>query len=61
MKEQAAVAGVEVPWPAEDFAAIFLITADAFNMTSLVDPSVARLFEPFLELLVTAVWLRPGA
>ena len=33
-------------------AHIFLITSDAFSAAALTDPDVARLYEPFLDLLV---------
>ena len=55
MIRQAAATGFEFPMPVEDFANIFLITSDGFTMASLIDPELARLYEPFLELLIRGV------
>jgi AcrR family transcriptional regulator len=54
IEQRAAAAGMETPMPAEDLANIFLITSDGFTMASLTDPQLARLYEPFLELLIRA-------
>ena len=58
MQEQAAAVGLASPLPAEDVANIFLITSDGFTMASLVDPDLARLYEPFLDLLVQGLAAR---
>jgi len=52
MEDRAAEAGAALPMPAEDLANIFLITSDGFTTASLTDPELARLYAPFLELLV---------
>jgi AcrR family transcriptional regulator len=54
IEQRAAAAGMETPMPAEDLANIFLITSDGFTIASLADPELARLYEPFLELLTRA-------
>jgi AcrR family transcriptional regulator len=52
MDDRAAAAGVKLPLPTEDLANIFLITSGAFSAAAITDPDVARLYEPFLDLLV---------
>jgi len=52
MEDRAVAAGVELPFSIEDLAHMFLITSDAFSAAALTDPDVARLYEPFLDLLV---------
>jgi AcrR family transcriptional regulator len=52
MQQRAAAAGAKLPMPAEDLANIFLITSDGFTMASLTEPELARLYEPFLELMI---------
>ncbi len=52
MVQHAAATRFEFPMPVEDFANIFLTTSDGFTMASLIDPEIARLYEPFLELLI---------
>jgi AcrR family transcriptional regulator len=52
MEERAGAAGVKLPLPTEDLANIFLITSDAFSAAALMDPDLARLYEPFLDLFV---------
>ena len=56
MQETDDAAGMEMPIPAEDLASIFLITSDGFNMAALVDPDLARLYLPFLELFTRGVF-----
>lgn len=56
MQETDDAAGVEMPIPAVDLANIFLITSDGFNMAALVDPELARLYLPFLELFTLGVF-----
>jgi AcrR family transcriptional regulator len=52
MAERAAAVGAELPMPADDLANIFLITSDGFTTAALTDPELARLYEPFLDLLI---------
>jgi AcrR family transcriptional regulator len=52
MAERAAAVGARLPMPADDLANIFLITSDGFTTASLTDPELARLYEPFLDLLI---------
>jgi AcrR family transcriptional regulator len=52
MEDRAVAAGVELPFAMEDLAQIFLTTSEAFTAAALTDPDVARLYEPFLGLLV---------
>ena len=52
MEDRAVAVGVQLPFSIEDLAHIFLITSDAFSAAALSDPEVARLYEPFLDLLV---------
>ena len=52
MEDRAAASGVKLPLPTEDLAEIFLITSDAFSAAALTEPDIARLYEPFLDLLV---------
>lgn len=52
MEQQAAIAGLTLPIPVEDLANIFLVTSDGFTMAALSDPDVARLYEPFLDLMM---------
>jgi AcrR family transcriptional regulator len=54
IEQRAAAAAVELPMPAEDLANIFLITSGGFTTATLVDPELARLYEPFLDLLTRA-------
>jgi AcrR family transcriptional regulator len=51
IEQRAAAAGVELPMPAEDLANIFLISSSGFTTQLLIDPEIARLYQPFLELL----------
>jgi AcrR family transcriptional regulator len=60
MEQQAAAAGAELPMPVEDLANIFLITSDGFTMATLIDPELARLYEPFLELLIQGLVAGPS-
>jgi AcrR family transcriptional regulator len=48
-------AGIQLRVPPEDLAAIFLITSDGFSTAAELDPSVARLYQKFLELMVAAM------
>ena len=59
MEQQAAAAGAELPMPVEDLANIFLITSGGFTMATLIDPELARLYEPFLELLIQGLVADP--
>ena len=52
MEERATAAGGRLPMPADDLAYIFLITSDGFTEASLTDPELARLYEPFLQLMI---------
>jgi AcrR family transcriptional regulator len=52
MEDRAIAAGIDLPLAIEDLAQIFLVTTDAFTAATLTDPDVARLYEPFLDLLV---------
>jgi AcrR family transcriptional regulator len=52
MEQRAAAAGARLPMPADDLAYIFLITSDGFTEASLTDPELARLYEPFLQLMI---------
>jgi AcrR family transcriptional regulator len=45
-------AGGKLPIPADDLAYIFLLTSDGFSSAALTDPDLARLYEPFLELMI---------
>jgi len=61
MEQQAAAAGAKIPMPVEDLANIFLITSDGFTMATLTDPELARLYEPFLEVLIRGLVAGPLA
>jgi AcrR family transcriptional regulator len=52
MKQEADAAGYELPIPIEDLANIFLITSDGFTAAALAEPELARLYEPFLDLMI---------
>jgi AcrR family transcriptional regulator len=52
IEQRAASGGGKLPMSAVDLANIFLITSDGFTMASLTEPELARLYEPFLELMI---------
>ena len=60
VEEQSARAGVKLAMPSEDLANIFLITTDGFTHAAAIDPDTARLYEPFLELLIAALLVNPS-
>jgi AcrR family transcriptional regulator len=55
IEQRASAAAMELPMPAEDLANIFLISSGGFTTASLIDPELARLYQPFLELLTRAL------
>lgn len=54
IEQRAAAAAMELPMPAEDLANILLVTSGGFTTATLIDPELARLYEPFLDLLIRA-------
>ena len=52
VEKRMADAGGKLPISADDLANIFLITSDGFSSAALTDPELARLYEPFLDLLI---------
>lgn len=55
MEEQAAEAGVELPYPPELLARMLLSASDGFQQTMRTDPDSPDLVEPFLDLFMRAV------
>jgi AcrR family transcriptional regulator len=52
VEKQTAAGGATLPISPDDLANIFMITSNGFSDAALTDPALARLYEPFLDLLV---------